>query len=59
MSSAKFQGNTMERPLVQKTKDVMFVPTEKNIALPVQSKRGNVPIVKNYPLNALLIVILS
>ena len=31
----------------------------KNIALFVQSKRGNMPIVKNYPLNALLIIILS
>ena len=65
MSYAKFQGNIVERPLVQKIKDVILVPKkkrivkvwEKNIVLPVQSRRGNVPIAKNYLLNALLMVI--
>ena len=65
MSCVKFQGNIVERPLIQKIEDVMLVPKEKrivnvwekNIVPPVQSRRGNVPIAKNYLLNALLMVI--
>ena len=42
--------------LVPKEKRIVNV-WEKNIVPPVQSRRGNVPIAKNYLLNALLMVI--
>ena len=55
----------MEQPLIQKIEDIMLLPIEKkivnkwkkNIVPLVQSKRRKVPIAKNSPLNALLMVI--
>lgn len=65
ISYAKFQSNIIELPLIEKIEDIMLELIEKkivyiwrkNIILPIQSKRRNMPIAKNYSLNILLIVI--